>query len=614
MSHADTVVTTIGEARTAGGVGRRKGELLAVTVLLCLFLALGTYYVLTQPLYSKPDEAYHYAHVLHLRAGKGLPVIDTSKAVGDFTSVELEGHQPPLYYATVAGLASVLGVEDARFPSRNPHLPWVATYVSEVGNAAVFFTGRFVSLACGVLALVFAYCLTRLFLPRPLALLSAGLMGLNPQFIFIASSLSNDMASTATVHLGLWQLGVVLQRGLSARRALRLGLIIALATLTKLTGLGLLVPLGGIALWEFGKRRSMEPLFHGALAGLTTGVVCSWWFWRNWSLYGNPFATNMLSTMLGGRTAPFTWQEGQELLSFLWKSYWLDMSPGGLIAAESFVYVALGGVCFAAAIGLIVALARRPDIRPLFLLVWGWFAILFVSFVQLTTQTPILIGGGRLLFPGAIAIGSTLAVGLTGVAAGRYLPATLLALLLGAYATLAPSLYLFPLYPRPEPTASLERPPTHVVEARYGTEPLFELVGYDLNRVQGEDTRLEFTYYWRSITETRRDFSVFLHLITDGEGELAVLEQLDTYPGLGRFPTSQWTKGTIFVDELTLPVPSDFDEGMVWTGLYHLPTGERLPVFDVDGRRIHHDAVPLTYLSRTTDGELKVRLPAGGEE
>lgn len=154
----------------------------------------------------------------------------------------------------------------------------------------VFFAGRLVSLMFGVVALAAIYLLSRLFLAWPIAMLITALVGLNPQFVFIATSFSNDMMVVAACHVGLWQLGRMAQSGLSLRQSIIFGITIALATLTKLSGLGLLIPLGVLALWQSWKTRSARPLCWAGVTGLIVLMVDGWWFLRNWNLYGNPFA------------------------------------------------------------------------------------------------------------------------------------------------------------------------------------------------------------------------------------------------------------------------------------------------------------------------------------
>lgn len=593
-----------------------------LALLLGSFLAIGVYYALGNPL-CKPDEDYHYAYASHIRSGHGLPVIGLTPGRGQFAPVEMEAHQPPLYYAIVAGIAALLNLHDRVARSVNPYLLgtlegnrcMTVPLYSTLSESPIFFTGRLISMLCGAMALFFAYRLCRMFLPWPVALLSVAFMGFNPQYLFIATSFSNDMPVVAVAHLGLWQLGRAIREGLTRKRAVILGGIITGATLTKLTGLGLLIPLGGIALWQAWKARRGQPLQEAGITVLVVAMGGSWWFWRNWHLYGHPLATHLLTVLLGRRTSPWTLKDFQDFISYVWKSYWLDFSPGGLLFAEPIVYGAIGLIVLLALVGLILALQHRPHIRPLFVLLWGWFLLVFVSFLYLTRNTPIFIGGGRLLFPAAIAVGATLATGLTEIFR-RPLPAPAgLALLLTLYATIAPSRYIDPAYPRPHLVHELEHPPNYPLGVFFG-EGQFELIGYDLyfTRVAGRPA-LSITYYWRALKETSRNFSVFIHLQAQVDGHPHLLTQVDTYPGYGAYPTSAWRPGWIFIDRLALPLPPPGQafSGTVTTGLYDLPTMERLPAYDRDGRRFPIDAVPLAYLGADGTGAFHIFAPVGIE-
>ncbi len=595
-------------------------EKLAVALLLCIFLGIGIYYALENPFFSKPDEVYHYAYALHLRAGNGLPVIDVTRVgLGTHTSVEMEGHQPPLYYAAVAAFGAIFRTQDRIVPSVNPHFlgtpegnrnPSVPIYFA-LSDAPAFCAGRFLSLISGILALLFGYLLARLYLPWPLAALAIAFIGLNPQFLFIATSFSNDMMAVALAHAGLWQLGRMMEKGMNLRRGVAMGLIVAMATLTKLTGLGLLIPLGLIALWQTWKTRTGRPLLWAGLAGLITLAMDFWWFWRNWTLYGDPFATNLLPVLLGPRTTPWTREELLFFLSFLWKAYWLDFSPGGILFAESSVYTVIGMIFALAMGGSVIALIKQKSLRPFFLLIWGWLVIVFGSLLGLTGKTAIFMGGGRLLFPAAIAAGATWAVGLTQLFRRPAVPA-ILAGLLGVYAAIAPARYLYPVYPRPLLVEPREAVPAYPLHARFG-DGLFELLGYDLELRQpssGGDA-LTVTYYWKPLTETERNFSIFIHLIR-GDDPTDIIAQVDTYPGYGVYPTSVWSPGRVFVDRLTLHLPrmeSTFS-GTVLTGMYYFPTMEQLTVTDRESNRFPYDAVPLALIQFAPDGGFRVWIPA----
>ena len=78
-------------------------------------------------------------------------------------------------------------------------------------------------------------------------LLAGALTAFNPQFIFIRASVSNDNLINMLAALMAWQMLVMLRDGFERRRSLVLALLIALAALTKLSGLvvGAVVGAGG---------------------------------------------------------------------------------------------------------------------------------------------------------------------------------------------------------------------------------------------------------------------------------------------------------------------------------------------------------------------------------
>ena len=144
---------------------------------------------------------------------------------------------------------------------------WTGTLVDSPAEAPVFFTGRLLSLLCGAATLVFVYLFLRLFLPGPVSLLGAALLAFIPQFVYISTSFSNDMASVLTAQVGLWQLGVAAKQGLTLRRGVLLGVLVALALMAKLGGLALLAPLGVLALWQCWRERRIAPLAGGGAGG-----------------------------------------------------------------------------------------------------------------------------------------------------------------------------------------------------------------------------------------------------------------------------------------------------------------------------------------------------------
>ena len=598
----------------------RWRELLIVTVIGAAFLGLGTYYALSSPLYSRPDEPVHYAYTLQLHAGQGLPVVDMARlGARNDVPVEMEAHQPPLYYAAVAALSNLAPRGPDPAPAMNPYFfttpeekrsLWVASYATSPLDAPVFYTGRFTSLLCGLLALVFTYLLVRLFLPWPLAALSMALMAFTPQFLFIASSFSNDMASAATTHLGLWQLGLALKRGLTARRGLALALVVALATLTKLGGLALLAPLGLVALWQAWRTRRPGPVVWGVLAGALALLVDSWWFWRNWQLYGHPLALNVLPVLLGPAPATFGAEQWRAQLEWMAESYFLDFGPAGFVLAEAPVYWAVGALLALSLLGLGLALRVEKEARPLFLLLWIWFAIVLASVLSITVSTHIVMGGGRLLLPAAAAAAATLAVGLAELARRRLAPVVALVVLLAVYAALAPARYPDPGYPKFDVVTSLSQPPSHQSEAYFGDAGDLQLLGYDLAlaEVGGGRQNLELTYYWRTAKIPDRDLTVFIHLLGEEKGQAVVRAQFDTYPAYGAFPTSRWRANRVLVDHLSLALPplGERADGQLLSGFYDRVNGQRMRAVDASGKELLHSAALLAEIRTLPSGDRQV--------
>ncbi|MHB1133984.1 MAG: glycosyltransferase family 39 protein [Chloroflexota bacterium] len=585
----------------------RRLEIALLGLLLVAFAGLGWRYALQTPLFSRPDEQYHYAYALHLRATGTLPTVDTTRVGPRIDApTQMEAHQPPLYYALTVALAGLLPAGADALPAINPHHQfqvdgttqtiWGPSYVADWREVPLYLSGRLLSLVCGVAALAFLFLTLRLFLPWQLALLGTACVGFTPQFLFTGTAFSNDPTSIATVQLGLWQLGMLLKERLSARRALALGLTIGLATAVKLSGLGLLAPLGVIALWQSYRTRSARPLAGAVLAGLVVLLVDGWWFWRNWLLYGDPTTVSLLPLLLGPRLTPYSPAELGGLLVYVFRSFWLDFGPAGLADAEGWLYPALALVALAALAGIALYLRRQPQARPYFLLLGGWFGLVLLSFLRMTGGTEINMGGGRLLFPAVAAVGATLAAGLWQLGGRRAILPALLVLALGAWAALAPAHYLGRLYPPVVIASALPAPPTVRAETTFG-EGALRLVGYDLaleTRV-GENSRLLITCYWQALRGTDRDLAVFLQLLDAREAKLA---QADAYPTQYTYPTSRWRPGYYVVDRLELPLPSAATDwrGELIAGLYHPLSGDRLEPRDARGQVVPRWAVTLAEL------------------
>jgi hypothetical protein len=106
------------------------------------------------------------------------------------------------------------------------------------------------------------------------------------------------------------------------------------------------------------------------------------------------------------------------------------------------------------------------------------------------------------------------------------------------------------------------------------------LLGYDLEQT---GDHLQLTLHWRAERLLDEDYTVFIHLLDEG-GE--IVAQGDSQPQGGAYPTSVWDLGEVVNDPHQIALSPSLPAGRyrLAVGMYRLDTGERLPVFDSDGR------------------------------
>ncbi len=131
--------------------------------------------------------------------------------------------------------------------------------------------------------------------------------------------------------------------------------------------------------------------------------------------------------------------------------------------------------------------------------------------------------------------------------------------------------------------------PQHPMKANLGDQVTF--LGYEME--VGEAGRVvRLALYWQAQKEMEASYTVFTHLL-DTKG--ALWAQKDNPPQGGRYPTTGWLEGEVVRDEYEIPLPSDTPPGLylIEVGMYQAETGERLPAFDEEGRRLEGDRILL---------------------
>lgn len=129
---------------------------------------------------------------------------------------------------------------------------------------------------------------------------------------------------------------------------------------------------------------------------------------------------------------------------------------------------------------------------------------------------------------------------------------------------------------------SKDQPQPIHLEPRQSVDVVFgeqvALHGYTLEPESpqpGQPVRV--TLYWQALAPMPHDYTVFMHL-RNADG--VTVAQADHRPLGPLYPTSVWPVGATIRETSLLYLPAELpaDEYTLWTGLYLLETGERLPI------------------------------------
>lgn len=614
---------------------------LSLGILLSAQLALGLLYAFATPIFEASDELWHYAVVREIAINRRLPVQDPTVAA----PWAQEGSQPPLYYALGALLSS--GVDTSDYPATVVYNPLAKVGVplatdnknivahppgqgpAQGGTALAVLLVRAASLLLGVATAYFTYRLGVTLYPQSSAvgLLAAAMVAFNPMVLFINASVNNDNLLMLLSAAALWRMVVDVQSeegGLRVGQTLLLGLLLGLASLTKVSGL-LLLPIAALAVtYSAWRARSWRIwLLRGLILALVVAAIAGWWYARNLRLYGELTGIVRMAQVAGMRPPGFSLRDLPGEWRSFWYAFWGVFGAFNVLAPPWF-YLLTGALSAAAAGGLVLRalrcwrerrLPRRWQSHSLLAL---FILLTFVGVVRWTLMTA--ASQGRLMFGAVAAIALYLALGLLawfpprvhrGAAVGA-------AGVLAAVALALPLIAIAPSYRPPAPVAALPESAAPLDVACAGG---VALVGYEL----GQDTvqagqPLDITLYWRAARPLAEDLQLSVNAFGFREENVA---KLDTWPGGGLLPTSVWQPGEIYPDRYLIPTvagvaaPTVLRVGITWsTDLLDPTNNQDLPcVVDgvpveavfldagaLVGREASQEALELTALSTLQHG------------
>ena len=599
----------------------------AIALILASFFALGITYSTVTPLFEATDELQHYARIKQLAEAMGLVRLDL-----DVTQLaHQQRYQQPLYHL-LGALATFW--DDARDMPRllrfNPHADIglakadgnvnLLIHTSEEnfpyrGTSLGVHVLRLLSVLMGTGTVFLTYLIALEIFPQRqnLALGAAAINAFIPQFLFISGAVNNDNLVTPLCSLALLMMVKIsnIQYPISDRNWLLdirywiLGLIIGLATLTKVNALGLL-PLAILVVAISSYRQRSGKLFvsRAAIILATAALIAGWRFVRNWQRYGDPTALQMFLNTLAPRHPQPTLRQFMAEWGDYTRSFW-GLFGLGSVPLGNPVYRILDILALLGALGVLIFFIKAWQRRQANQEAWSkvltllaWLVILFGSLMSWAIR--IVTSIGRFLFPAISSISILLFLGLSQLVPRRYTKVLtcLIASLMFVIAAITPFRYIAPAYAKPHllSTEDVAAIPNSL-DISFGGA--MKLLGYDLsipntqypisNNVKPGDS-LAITLYWQSLAEMDQDYSVFVHLLDETE---LIIAQRDMYPGQGLYPTSLWSVGDTIANRYVLTLPETAfapNRAQLEVGLYNFSIGERLPAYGPNGEPLGDNA------------------------
>jgi 4-amino-4-deoxy-L-arabinose transferase-like glycosyltransferase len=562
-----------------------------VLILLGSFVLLSGLYSTITPLWEAPDEIGHFAYIQHLLESGRLPEQQPG--------VVNHAHHPPLYYLIASRFAALADLDDPTGAFRpNPKFGWTSEDEANIsrhhtdetfpyhGLSLAAHLARATSILMGTMTILLIVILGWQIFPehRQVGLLAGALVAFNPQFLFITSAINNDaLLALATTGI-LWQTIRMREKTDRPGQWLLLGLWIAVALLTKLSSIALVVVVGAFLLFDAWRRRNWRPLVRGALvAGSVVVLLTGWWFVRNQLLYGDPLGWRLFAQIDAAnfRTGPLTLTDFTRFLNTQFRSFWGVFGWMNVIPADWF-YLLAALLVLTGLAGLVLLVVRGKWHRmhhnqrlDLALLAAAILAQQLYLFRAINTFNASWYQG-RYLFPVVGPISVLLALGLSTLVSPlqRSIRSILLGglvLAMAAVALLMPLTVIGPAYETPfQPKFSLWLLPNRP-DVTYGDQIL--LKGY---RVESDGSSLTLTLVWQAQKRPDFDYSAFVHLI-DGTGQLR--SQNDGAPGAaGGYLPQTWLPEDIIHDRRVLALPDDAIPPLtLHVGLYNWSDGQRLP-------------------------------------
>ncbi|MEM7335141.1 MAG: phospholipid carrier-dependent glycosyltransferase, partial [Chloroflexota bacterium] len=623
-------------------------------LILVAYLILGTVYALNTPVFEASDELWHYPMIRHLADGNPLPVQVFDPALAG--PWKQEASQPPLYYYLGAALTFWVDASDMEAVRwENPHVDnGVITADGNInlivhdpalnpwqGALLAVRIVRLFSVLLGAVTVYFTYKIAQLTWPEreDVVLGATAVLAFTPMFLFISGAVNNDNLIIPLAAIVLYLLIWLIKRPTREQKLWRwqfdsefkflavfsilVGIIIGAASLTKLSGIGLLpLVFGTFVIYEWQKsdrRWSFLALGRWVIRALgfflivvaMALAIAGWWYIRNVQLYDDWRGWTAFIAVLGQRAHPASLRQlWAERWGFM-LSYW-GLFGGVNVPMNLWIYHLLNGVVVTAVLGFPVAVyrllsgekreerrERREEVVTVLSSINDFLALIFSTVerhfglvIALLWSGAVVYGivdwatitwssQGRLVFSALPSLNILMMIGLVGWLPVRYgqRVTQLLAGFIFLIALLAPFVWIRPAYQHQFESLDQITSPLDIVFGEQIQLSHYQIVGSQaIDFVPTPNDVIVLETEWDVLAETDRNWSVFVHLNDPAIGK--PIAQRDMYLGQGLLATSFLEQGDKISNRYVLQIPKTAvspAELELVIGLYDFRTDERLP-------------------------------------
>ncbi|KAA3654303.1 MAG: hypothetical protein DWQ04_34615 [Chloroflexi bacterium] len=507
---------------------------------------------------------------------------------------------------------------------------------------------RIFSVLLGAATVYLTYHIAKMVAPdrSEVVLGATAVTAFTPMFLFISGAVNNDNLIVPLAALALLMMIKVVggeQSTINGQQStdngsritdyglpltvycLLLGIVIGLAALTKLSGIGLL-PLAWGTLVIVGWQRSekdgrvtavfrimLKASLQFLLVLLPVLLIAGWWYWRNVQLYDDWRGWTAFIAVLGQRAHPASLRQ-------LWAERWGFMLSfwglfGGVnIPMWTWIYHVLNATVVAGVVGFVVYVGkeirkgqgargkgqghllatRNWQLANLFNLVEHYFPLVIcllwagaVVYGIVDWATITWSSQGRLVFSALPALATLLVLGLVGWMSARLARRVVrtLAGFMFVIAALAPFLWIRPAYQAGQFTAPWLVPQS--INANFSDKLMLSRFEVGKTAVSQNKTSylpgdtIDLMLHWDVQEAMSENWSVFVHLNDPVLGK--PVAQRDMFLDQGLRPTSLLQAGETIYNYYELGIPKTAvspAELELFVGLYNFQTGERLPLDD----------------------------------